>query len=80
MAFKTTRHCEGSYTVTDGNRKVSVVRVDEWAGPDKWQARADWDNYTYTDPLPTKRAAVSIAHDMLREKGLQDGGVGHGQA
>jgi hypothetical protein len=66
MTVKITRRHEGSYVATDGVRTVSILRIDEWQGSDKWQARADWANDLYTDPLPTKRVAVFNAKLMLK--------------
>lgn len=67
MSPTITKVCSGYYTVTYGGRTVEVVKNDEFIGPDKWIARAMWDRYFFTDPLPTYRDAKRSAQEMLTE-------------
>jgi len=59
------RDCPGSYRVTRGRYEVEIVEQPEFAGPDKWIARALWDQYRYSDPVATYRRAKEIAFQML---------------
>ncbi len=57
---------QGSYRVygpaAAGGRFVDVKYFDHLKG---WIAAATWDRHLYSDPLPTKRAAVATAAGML---------------
>jgi hypothetical protein len=66
-AIKTTRNGTGAYTVSNGKYHVEVIRFDEFLGPDKWIARALWDQHRYSDPVATKREAVTIAINMINQ-------------
>lgn len=69
---KTIRITAGEYHVcpmpvrNNGNRYVTVSRIDFWDGPG-WIAAAQWDTGRYTDPLPTKYEAVECARQMLAD-------------
>lgn len=65
MDFWTTKECAGSYVRTDGSQKVSVQYFDHLDG---WIAKAEWDRFLMTDPVPTKREAVLNADHMLLSK------------
>lgn len=62
-----TRIAPGCYRVRAGDRIVAIDRFSrrECATFDGWIARAEWDNYLLTDPLPTYRAAKGEAIKML---------------
>ena len=64
--ISTTRSAAGSYNVTDGARNVSVFKAS-FSDGDAWIASLEGDRYCYSDPLPTKRAAVECAREMLSE-------------
>lgn len=64
---KTTKLAPGMYKVTDGTNTVDVLRNEYWDGP-AWIAISGWDQYTVTDPVPTKRQAVIHAVQMLERK------------
>lgn len=68
---KTIKICAGEYEVRplplrNGNRAVSISRVEYWDGP-AWIAAPKWDARRCTDPLPTKRDAVRNAVAMLAD-------------
>lgn len=64
------RYCAGEYLVvgrTAGRpRAVRVVKVHYPQDGVYWIAAAERGNHT-SDPLPTKRAAVEAAKQMLQE-------------
>lgn len=60
--MQTKRHCSGSYEVWSGDLAVTIQRRDDLDG---WIAAAQWDRHLYTDPVPTKAAAVREAAAML---------------
>jgi len=62
MANKTTKICAGFYERTDGARVVEVRYFEHLRG---WIAAAAWDRFLLTDPVPTKRAAISHADRMM---------------
>lgn len=61
---RTRRICAGLYTVTCGVRAVTIEYRADLKG---WVAAANWDQWLYTDPVPTKNAAVYNAQIMLKE-------------
>jgi len=62
MSYKVTRHGAGSYTVSSGDLRVRVVRVEypNCSGTN-WIASAEWDRWCISDPVATKREAVEFA-------------------
>ena len=62
----TKRICPGEYTVSDGVRTVIISRFDWLDGP-QWVARAEWDQYTVTDPLWTLASAKTCAGFILED-------------
>jgi hypothetical protein len=69
LKARTKREGFGSYTVTACGLMVTISSFSrrEGAAFDGWIARAEWDSFLYTDPLPTKRAAVVNAIAMIGE-------------
>lgn len=65
MNATTTRISAGLYEVRAGARAVEISKQEFSDGPG-WVARAQWDRYMYSDPLPTKRDAVAVALEMLK--------------
>lgn len=59
----TKKICAGYYCVTNGTRTVNVQYMDHLAS---WMAIAEWDKYTYSDPVATKREAVAIANEIIQ--------------
>ena len=65
----------GRYELADGGNVVDVFKGDVRLGKTRWMAAAQWDRHRVTDPVATKREAVNHGRNMLRAKGLQDGGL-----
>ena len=66
MPSKTTKIAAGAYKVTDGTRTVDVTRVTYPNDGTYWIAAAQWDYRRLSDPLWTKREAVTVAKHMLQ--------------
>lgn len=62
----------GSYEYSAGGYTVSVYTVDPNPAygdtKEMWLARADWTHEIYSDPMDTKREAVTAARYMLNDK------------
>lgn len=66
--MKIIKNSAGCYTATSvaaSNIKVEITCDDWLSGPDKWMARAGWDKFILTDPLPTFKEARKAALEMI---------------
>lgn len=68
-AYRVRRICPGLYelhqTIAGQSCIVSVYRRRDLKG---WIAAANWDKFTYTDPVPTKWQAVQNGEMMLLDR------------
>ena len=65
MSVRVKKISAGNYTVTDGEREVTVIQVTYPNDGTYWIAASGWDHNRLSDPLDTKREAVRIAKRML---------------
>lgn len=64
-----TKICAGCYEAHANGRRVQIAKFEKRDGATftGWIARAAWDNYFMTDPLPRYRDARREAERMLVE-------------